>query len=73
MTIFNSNRLLFGESMLKLRGVNSIRLNILDENLEDIKALIGVHKDMLNGAYCEEVLKKLKNKGLNKGHLFRGV
>ena len=72
MTIFNSNGLLFGENVIKLKGIDNIRLNILDESFEEIKDLVVLHKDMLDGVCDLEKIKKLENKGYTRGHLFRG-
>ena len=73
MTIFNSNKLFFGDSIQKLKGIDKVRLNILDEDFEEIKSLIGLHYTILNDIKEEEGIKNIEKKGYTKGHLFRGV
>ena len=73
MTIFNSDKIFFGENIQRLKDIDKIRINILDENFEEIKDLINLHKNILNGIKEEEEIKNIGKNKYTKGHLFRGV
>lgn len=71
MTIFNSSILFFGDNVSKLRGVDTIRLNILDEDWDEVKKLVKLHKYMLQEVHSEP--REIENKGYTRGHLYREV
>ena len=73
MTIFNSDILFFGENVLKLRSVDSIRLNILDEDWDYVKDLVELHNNLLKGVIDQSKMKEIENKDYTRGHLYREV
>lgn len=78
--IFNSNVIYMADKldMLKEAGINVLRMNIVDENPQDIVELTQMHYQLLQDGI--EVLKefgklhqRIKEKGFTRGHYFRGV
>lgn len=80
-TIFNSKVLFMADNMSQVirSGADILRLNILDESINDVVKLIKMHQDLLKGNYDYELKKyeddinAIKNKGFTRGHYFRGV
>lgn len=73
MVIFNSDKLFFGENINKIKGIDTIRLNILDEDFSEIKHIVDLHDRILSSTNEEDEIKSMNIKGYTKGHLFRGV
>ncbi len=73
-TILNS-KVLFVPEMLKdltQSGVSILRLYIWNEEINDIKQLVKLHKGEQT-AQTEEIAEKVRNLGLTKGHYIKGV
>ncbi|MBP5427113.1 MAG: U32 family peptidase [Clostridiales bacterium] len=68
--LFNSNKIFMGKDIEKMSGVNRVRLNILDENFDEIKELVDFNIKILRGSSCEGLIKQDK---YTKGHLYRKV
>jgi putative protease len=79
-TIINSANLFVPDILYKLAkgGINIFRLYIWDENEENIKKLVKLHRSFLRGDsrsktdYKKEI-EEIKSGGFTKGHYFRGV
>jgi len=78
--IFNSNVIYMADKldMLKEGGINVFRMNIVDENPQDIIELSQMHYQLLQ--YGADALnefgklqQRIKEKGFTRGHYFRGV
>ncbi|MCX7842977.1 MAG: DUF3656 domain-containing protein [Clostridia bacterium] len=79
-TIFNSKVLLMIEYIdsIKSAGIDTIRINITDESIEEIGMLINMHKDALMDnkkalVKHRDEIEKIKSRGFTRGHFFRGV
>ncbi|TYQ16810.1 UNVERIFIED_CONTAM: putative protease [Acetivibrio alkalicellulosi] len=79
-TIFNSKVLLFSENTDKIKtsGIDMVRLSFTDEEPEDIKKIVEMHKVLVNDesyiqSEYEGIIEKIKEKGFTKGHFHRGV
>lgn len=80
-TILNSKTLFLADNLNKIisSGADIFRINIWDESIYEVKDLISMHKNMLEGDFddklkkYEGLIKTIKNKGFTRGHYFRGV
>lgn len=72
--LFNSAKIFLGQDMRKLRGVNSIRINVMNENFDEIKEIVRLNYDIMRGVVDKIGIDNLKKKGkYTKGHLYRMV
>jgi len=68
---------------LSQAGIKTFRLNVYDETRSEILEVLKIYSNSLDidkdSSYCEggseynRILQKLIEKGITKGHLFRGV
>ncbi len=79
-TVFNSNVLLLEENIGKIKeaGVDIIRLNFTDETADEMRAIVNMHRDLVDlGKKAldshRELIDRIKKAGFTKGHYFRGV
>jgi U32 family peptidase len=68
------------ESIEKLQnaGIDSVRLNVTDENNDTIRQIVDMHKEAIQGGAGSikrhrDIIEKIKAEGFTKGHYFRGV
>ena len=78
--ILNSNVLFVPEAVSKAKeaGIDSIRINVFDEEPEEIHQIVSYYRLLLgNGkdaaARYDDVIKNIELRGFTKGHYFRGV
>jgi len=77
--VFNSKVLFIADNIDRIirTGADILRLNILDESMDEVVNLIKIHQDLTEGNYdlkkYEKEIEKIKNKGFTRGHYFRGV
>jgi len=78
--LLNANVLFVPDSLNKIRasGVDMVRLYISDERPEEVREIVGMHRDIVeNGAdgisRHEKLINRIKARGFTKGHYFRGV
>jgi putative protease len=78
--ILNSNVLFMPESIDRLgaSGVNTARICIYDENIDEINEIVLMHKDIIkNGLEVtnkyKNLIHRIKSRGFTKGHYYRGV
>lgn len=78
-TIFNSNVMFAPELLGDIceTGVRYIRMSFVNENNQEIYDIVNLHRDMLEGRKNTSAgritIENIKNKGITKGHLQRGV
>lgn len=72
--LFNSSKIFLEKDIRKIKGVNSVRLNVLNESFDEIKGLVKLNYDIMNGVVDEARICDIKRRGkYTKGHLFREV
>ncbi|MCX7749508.1 MAG: U32 family peptidase [Clostridia bacterium] len=78
--ILNSKVLFLPDDLDKMKtsGLDALRMNFVDESLEEIYEIVALHRALLEetvdhyGKYTN-VVERIKEKGFTKGHYFRGV
>ncbi len=71
--IFNSKKLSLYEEIGKIKNIDVFRIDITDETLEEICAIIDGYRDRLDGSSRVEESLKSPNPSFTKGHFRRGV
>ncbi|QNU67195.1 U32 family peptidase [Ruminiclostridium herbifermentans] len=77
-TIFNSNVIFVPEHIgqISKAGVKYMRLNFVDESVQEIYDIVNLHRSINNNCnYSEKdkIAEKIRAKGYTKGHFQRGV
>jgi putative protease len=79
-TVMNSNVLFLIDSIEKFRsaGIDSVRLNITDEDGDMTREIVKMHFEALKGNVgslerYRGITERIKSAGFTKGHYFRGV
>ena len=71
---FSDETMILSAGMVKSGNSDEFKVKLwLDESLQDIQALVKLHKDILAGVDVKQKIKDLESKGYTKGHLFKGV
>ncbi len=76
--IHNAKKLYISDHMSDLieAGIGTLRLHFLHEKKEETAAILRLHLNTVKGTmscHDEGILDKLKEEGVTRGHLFRGV
>lgn len=76
-TIFNSDILFAPDlvSSISKTGIEYLRMSFVDESISEIYDTASLHRELLESRKTskEDLIEKIKNKGITKGHLQRGV
>ncbi len=71
--IFNSKKLSLYEEIGKIKNIDKFRIDITNETMEEIRAIIEGYRDRLDGSSRIEESLKSPNPSFTKGHFRRGV
>lgn len=78
--IFNPDEIFLGEKLEKIKnvGVDSVRINILDEENKKVEDIVAMHTEFLEKGSSaikkyNSLIEDIKKDGHTKGHYFRGV
>ncbi|RQD69623.1 MAG: U32 family peptidase [Tindallia sp. MSAO_Bac2] len=76
--VYNSRKLFLLENIKDLTsaGMGTFRLHFLQESKEETAAVLRLHINMVSGvrdSSDEKLLQRLKEEGVTRGHLYRGV
>lgn len=78
--ILNGNSLFLWENVSNLssKNIDSIRLNIFNEDNDKVAEIVGLHRHLLSGHISSldkfaDLTADIKKEGFTKGHFFRGV